>query len=76
VLLFGVPLLAWVCGGIFGSRIWGEAAGVCLAAGLLVVAMSVIGANRSTLRSWIKLELIAPHGHSDEKRPRDGSGLG
>ncbi len=64
-VLFGVPLLAWVCGGVLGSYFWGESGAVLLALLLLTGALLGIRANRWSLRRWVKLELIALHGNSD-----------
>ncbi|MCZ6709497.1 MAG: SoxR reducing system RseC family protein, partial [Gammaproteobacteria bacterium] len=54
-VLFGIPLLAWVCGGVIGSHLWGEAGGVLLALIMLGGAFLGIHASRRSLRRWAKL---------------------
>jgi len=72
-ILFGVPLFAWVGGGVLGSLAWGDTGGVLLALVMLAGVLIAIHASRLTLRRWLKIELIAPRGDSDVEQTLQGS---
>ncbi len=63
-VLFGIPLLAWVAGGMVGSQLWGDDVGALVALVMLAGALAAITSKRMTLRYRVKLELIALRGVS------------
>jgi positive regulator of sigma E activity len=71
-VLFGIPLFAWVCGGVVGTHLWGEGGGELSALTMLVGALSGIYASRSSLRHWGKVELIALHGTDNAMQAMSG----